>query len=398
MRKILWALISIIVVSLTLTGCMGKVVDVTIVVENATEYELKWVVFNIPQSSGTYSPMKDVITADDAPLKPGAERETAISFVDSDFGNSGGALIGLENDGSSKSLTAAKGEVILERGTNRLRITHDGEAFIISAVDAANADQVASPAPESGFDFSVLSGWEFEFTSGAGGWMTVVYIEPDGTFSGEFHDSEMGSAGEDYPDGTIYVCNFTGRFTAAQKISEYEYSMKCVDLAQDGKEGEEEIIDGIRYITSTPYGFDNADEFRLYLPGKLVSELPAEYVDWVYGLSEYAKLDFYGLYNISGEQGFSSYQNDSGETMSISQAEHLVIEATKDDAQSIEANGGKPAYVYSGEGEIGGSKARFFDLGTNSDDKFTAEHHFSVNEDGDIFGLDIFGDWHLLTD
>ncbi|NYB73649.1 hypothetical protein HZF24_05790 [Sedimentibacter hydroxybenzoicus DSM 7310] len=166
-------------------------------------------------------------------------------------------------------------------------------------------------ADNDGFDFSVLSDWEFMFSSGAGGWATLVKIAPDGTFSGNFHDSEMGMAGDDYPDGTVYVCNFTGKFTSVKKIGDYEYSMVCENLTQEGIEGEEEIIDGIKYITSTPYGFDDAGEFRLYLPGKEISKLPSEYTDWIYGLEESKVLDFYGLYNIGGEQGFSSYNMES---------------------------------------------------------------------------------------
>ena len=157
------------------------------------------------------------------------------------------------------------------------------------------------------FDFSLLSGWEFVFSTGVGGWATVVQIAPDGTFSGSFHDSEMGLAEEEYPDGTVYVCEFTGEFKPAKKISDYEYSMMCENLTQDGIEGEEIIIDGIRYVTATPYGFDDAGEFRLYLPGINVSELPTEYVEFIYGLEGSQVLECYGLYNIGGAQGFSSY-------------------------------------------------------------------------------------------
>lgn len=166
-------------------------------------------------------------------------------------------------------------------------------------------------ADNDGFDFSVLSDLEFIFSSGAGGWATLVRIAPDGTFSGDFYDSEMGMAGDDYPDGTVYICNFTGKFTSLKKIGDYEYSMKCENLTQEGIEGEEEIINGIKYITSTPYGFDDAGEFRLYLPGKDISELPSEYTEWIYGLEESKVLDFYGLYNVVGKQGFSSYSMES---------------------------------------------------------------------------------------
>jgi hypothetical protein len=46
------------------------------------------------------------------------------------------------------------------------------------------------------------------------------------------------------------------------------------------------------------------------------------------------------------------------------QAEDFLKEASKAEAQDITAKGGKPDYVYKGEGEIGDCKAWYFDLGT----------------------------------
>ncbi len=132
MRRTLAGIFILLWIGLS-TGCMGDVVEVTVVLKNATDFELKWVVFDIPQSSGTYSPMHNIVTTEDDALKPGEEREVVISFVESDFGNSGCALIDLEEDGSSDAMEAAQGEVILNRGTNRFEITHDGEAFAIMA-------------------------------------------------------------------------------------------------------------------------------------------------------------------------------------------------------------------------------------------------------------------------
>jgi len=101
----------------------------------------------------------------------------------------------------------------------------------------------------------------------------------------------------------VYVCVFSGTFTDFRKIGLYEYSMRVRNLSAQGTRDEERIEDGVRYITSNPYGFDNADEFRLYLPGMSGALLPEEFKGWVMC---YAKtLPFYGLYNIGGQQGFS---------------------------------------------------------------------------------------------
>ncbi len=135
MVAILWVAVAL---SLLLTGCMGRLLDVTVVVKNATDEEIRWVVFNIPQSSGSYSPMKDIITDEDKPLQPGEEREIVISLVQSDFGNAGIALIGLTEQGDSDALEEARGEVVLERKINYFTIRREGEQFAIAADEGIN--------------------------------------------------------------------------------------------------------------------------------------------------------------------------------------------------------------------------------------------------------------------
>ncbi len=163
----------------------------------------------------------------------------------------------------------------------------------------------------SDLNFEDLTNIGFTFASGAGAWSTEVEISPDGTFSGLYHDSDAGDSGTDYPNGTRYYCNFSGKFSLLKKIDNYTYSMKCISITQEEQKGDIEVSkeDGVRYIFSTPYGFDNADEFILYLPGKKISELPQEYIDWVSSplgkdFENISELDFYGLYNVAGKQGF----------------------------------------------------------------------------------------------
>jgi len=174
---------------------------------------------------------------------------------------------------------------------------------------AACAASRETPDPVSGLDFTELVGLEFWFGSGVGAWSTVVEIFPDGTFTGYYHDSDAGDNGPDYPDGTMYECCFSGEFSAFKKVDEYTYSTRCVSLKTEGTAGEEKILDGIKVITADPYGFDDADEFMLYLPGKRASELPAGFLDWSHGSASSGALDCHGLYNVAGQQGFTSYRN-----------------------------------------------------------------------------------------
>ncbi len=148
---------------------------------------------------------------------------------------------------------------------------------------------------------------EFYFSSGAGGWGTELFLEDDGTFYGQHHDSDMGSIGEGYPNGTRYVCNFVGKFTEPRQISEYTYSA-TIEYMNIEREGEEYIEDGFRYIVSGPYGLDNAGEIRFYLYGTPRAELPEGFLSWMQGTDmgpDY--LNCFGIYNVNEETAFSGY-------------------------------------------------------------------------------------------
>lgn len=135
MKRIIMVNLMLILTVIALSACMADVMETKVVIKNNTDFEIRWIVFDIPQSFGTYSPMHDIITAKDDAFLPNQEREVTISLIKSDFGNSGGVLIGLEEEGNSDFLQTAKGEVILEKSVNHFEINNDGNNFVIKKVD-----------------------------------------------------------------------------------------------------------------------------------------------------------------------------------------------------------------------------------------------------------------------
>ncbi len=165
--------------------------------------------------------------------------------------------------------------------------------------------------------FSNLSKYQFVFTSGVGAWQTMLTINEDGTFAGEYHDSDMGTVGEDYPYGVVYSSTFDGKFTEPKKVNEYTYSVSIEYMNLEKEVESEEIIDGMKFIYSEPYGINDAKEILIYTPDAPVKELPEGYRSWARLMDlddlkdEY--LGFYGLYNVETESGFSSYKLEGEE-------------------------------------------------------------------------------------
>lgn len=185
----------------------------------------------------------------------------------------------------------------------------------MTGMPESEADEQGTEAAESeadeDFSFADLTNLQFRFASGAGGWSTLLSIRADGSFSGEYYDGEMGSTGDDYPNGTMYRCDFKGQFTQPVRLNEYTYSMQIAELNYVKEAGTEEIIDGVRYCYSDVYGLDGARDILIYLPGAPLAELPEEFRSWVgyYDLSGTSdtELPFYALNNEVQQYGFSSY-------------------------------------------------------------------------------------------
>ena len=166
---------------------------------------------------------------------------------------------------------------------------------------------LAAAEAQPALSFADLDELDWTFSSGVGGWYTCIWIEEDGTFTGEFHDSEMGAADEAYPDGTVYGCLFHGRMTLGEQADEYTWKIHVDEVELDEGQVPEAIEDGMRFVTCEPYGLKAGNDMLLYLPGTPVEKLPEDFLMWahLYAYGEDVKeLPYYGLYDPQEETGF----------------------------------------------------------------------------------------------
>ena len=161
--------------------------------------------------------------------------------------------------------------------------------------------------------FGQLSRLEWSFSSGAGAWSTELRIGEDGSFSGEYHDSEMGECAEAYPDGTVYCCSFTGRFSLAERISDNSWRLRVEALQPDADQAEESVEDGIRYVKAAPYGLSEGDEMLLFEPGTPLTALPEALVFWTHVQEQEdapEALESWFLCSAANESGFVGFASE----------------------------------------------------------------------------------------
>ena len=178
-------------------------------------------------------------------------------------------------------------------------------AIALSA--AAACGETADPL------FASFEGMEWYFSSGVGAWATEMRILADGSFSGEFHDSEMGENADAYPEGTIYLCSFTGTMSLVAQTGENTWKVRIDTLVPDASQAAESIDDGIRYVKAEPYGLSAGDEMTLYRPGTPVSEIPEEMLIWTHAMDLENRPDALERWFLSSEKnesGFVAYRAD----------------------------------------------------------------------------------------
>ena len=166
-----------------------------------------------------------------------------------------------------------------------------------------------SPTPletaEADFTFADLQACRFVHASGASGWGTVLTIQPDGSFSGSFSDSEW----EESESGTQAVCEcceFSGQLAQPVRVNDYTYSVGIEHIEYQREPGTDEYADGIHYYFTEPRGLEDTGELLIYLPGAPMAELPEGFLGWVMGSADAAEeeLPFYGLYSEARLAGF----------------------------------------------------------------------------------------------
>lgn len=160
---------------------------------------------------------------------------------------------------------------------------------------------------------------ELVFSSGAGAWRTTLLLNADGSFTGQYSDSDMGDAGEGYPNGTLYLCTFSGRFEIQPTDENGVTPLRLAELTREDEVGRIEFRDGIRCIYSEPIGLYVYEEDRLaemlrfYTPDTPVAELSEEMLYfWPFCFSEAPPdtLESFALWSPESGSAFFTYPED----------------------------------------------------------------------------------------
>lgn len=236
------------------------------------------------------------------------------------------------------SAAACGPEVQLERVTisaENIVVAPSEEQTSVPEDSSAPPETAASDDMALCFSFESLKPFTFIFSSGAGAWSTTLTIQEDGSFSGQYSDSDAGSYDDSCPNGTQYLCDFTGQLSQPVIVNENTFSVKVEEMKFANQPGTEEIMNDVRVLYSECNGLAKGDELFIAVPGTPLEDIDAEYRSWLgfYDLSsldEITLLPYFALLNETQQIAFSSY--DSRESLKD------VIRMTKTRADELETS------------------------------------------------------------
>ena len=158
---------------------------------------------------------------------------------------------------------------------------------------------------------------EMVYASGAGAWGSWLVLNPDGTFTGDYSDTDMDIR---------YVCQFHGSFTNIRPLTDASWLLTLGELTLDTPYplGSEWNQEGMRMISSQPHGFDDQEGKALQPGAQFILYTPQArgHAPWteLYGASDFLSwwpnrcafvyaqhtLGCYGLYNLEAGIGYFS--------------------------------------------------------------------------------------------
>jgi uncharacterized protein YecT (DUF1311 family) len=178
--------------------------------------------------------------------------------------------------------------------------------------DATGETENSGAATDESSLFDILSQYDYAFLSGAGGWSTGFNVEKDGYFHGTYHDSDMGSTGDGYENGTMYYSAFSGHFSEPVQVDEHSYEMAILDISYEDEIDTEEIKNNMKYIYTDAYGLVGTEQFLVYLPGTPVDVFSEEVAWWLsMWFGDDTMLQSPVIVNVDQEEGIYSYERQT---------------------------------------------------------------------------------------
>ena len=153
-------------------------------------------------------------------------------------------------------------------------------------LDQIEPDQTEPDQTESARMHLQMAAGQYEYNAGMGYASVTFTLNEDGTFTGTMSDTNSGESGvtnsEESYSGTVYYCNFSGKYEMGEQLTEYSYDLLLTEYNCEGTDGDSYIEDGIRYVNKYYWEFARTDGGILYTPDTPSSQFGFDPYEYIY--------------------------------------------------------------------------------------------------------------------
>ncbi len=211
----------------------------------------------------------------------------------------------------------------LANNEDRENMSVDKENSSLIKEDHTDEKETGEEETVNGLTFADIPSCFTYWTYTMGSIGTVIEIESDGSFEGEYSAYINMETGPGYEDGTFYSNEFKGKLSQPVQIDEYTYSIKLEYISRESES--ERIENGSRYVVEEPEGICSDSDLLLYLPGTPIAHMEEDMQFWINGVGnvgrsgdlqggvEVLPAGNYGLYQPGNWCGFIGVKLDETE-------------------------------------------------------------------------------------
>ncbi len=178
----------------------------------------------------------------------------------------------------SKETLPDKPETTAEAATTQAAETTT-EAAPTTEAAQTTAEETTVPESQPAMPYEKICG---EYFQHGGDWTTMLTVNADGSFNGDFSAHYFQDEKHHYDVG-----EFHGTFTDAKQIDDLTWTIRVDSLTVDGEVGKEWEQDGETYTCiGDPTAPVPGTELTVYLPGSDSARIPEEFFTWIRSSAE----------------------------------------------------------------------------------------------------------------
>jgi len=182
--------------------------------------------------------------------------------------------------------------------------------FAFCGTNVQETPEEPEKAEEVSDDPAVMISGSYLFETGIGDWNTTMELGADGSFTGNYHDTDYDTDEDGNAVTSTEYCSFSGKFSEPEKVDDLTYKITLNEISIEDTLPEDEEDEFGYYLSEYAFGLDLL-EYTVYMKGTKTADLPEGCLDRISAPNEWTEentpetIPFTVIYNETYDSTFA---------------------------------------------------------------------------------------------